>query len=135
MFLDILANISAEVYAIDFGLAKKYRDLQTHKHIPYRASRRDDLESLGYVLLYFLRGKGLKAGTKKQKSDKISEKKMLTFNRGVMQILSRLFRDLFIREDSWWKCGLNAGPSAEKPGRTSGIISEQKKWIFSKNIL
>lgn len=25
-----------QVYAIDFGLAKKYRDLQTHKHIPYR---------------------------------------------------------------------------------------------------
>ncbi|XP_039043611.1 casein kinase 1-like protein 9 [Hibiscus syriacus] len=24
------------VYIIDFGLAKKYRDLQTHKHIPYR---------------------------------------------------------------------------------------------------
>ena len=25
-----------QVYVIDFGLAKKYRDLQTHKHIPYR---------------------------------------------------------------------------------------------------
>lgn len=25
-----------QVYIIDFGLAKKYRDLQTHKHIPYR---------------------------------------------------------------------------------------------------
>lgn len=184
------------MYIIDFGLAKKYRDLQTHRHIPYRwfmvlscacytsfilfwallfllnsyrysccfhyrenknltgtaryasvnthlgvgkqfiepleicskvvytipkklwlfanllaeQSRRDDLESLGYVLMYFLRGRlciqiffvwlylctclfwsdflglsifslpwqGLKAGTKKQKYDRISEKKVST---------------------------------------------------------
>jgi len=25
-----------QVYIIEYGLAKKYRDLQTHKHIPYR---------------------------------------------------------------------------------------------------
>jgi hypothetical protein len=27
---------SPQVFVIDYGLAKKYRDLQTHKHIPYR---------------------------------------------------------------------------------------------------
>ncbi|ROI81914.1 Casein kinase I isoform delta-B [Anabarilius grahami] len=59
------------VYIIDFGLAKKYQQ-----------SRRDDLESLGYVLMYFNLGslpwQGLKAATKRQKYERISEKKMST---------------------------------------------------------
>ncbi|KAI3968854.1 hypothetical protein MKX01_029004 [Papaver californicum] len=147
-FLMGLGRRANQVYIIDYGLAKKYRDLQTHKHIPYREnknltgtaryasvnthlgveqSRRDDLESLGYVLMYFLIGslpwQGLKAGTKKQKYDKISEKKMLTpievlcksypsefisyfhYCRSLRfddkpdySYLKRLFRDLFIRE-------------------------------------
>ncbi|XP_057423308.1 casein kinase 1-like protein 10 [Lotus japonicus] len=147
-FLMGLGRKANQVYAIDFGLAKKYRDLQTHRHIPYREnknltgtaryasvnthlgieqSRRDDLESLGYVLMYFLRGslpwQGLRAGTKKQKYDKISETKVSTpiellcksypsefvsyfhYCRSLRfedkpdySYLKRLFRDLFIRE-------------------------------------
>lgn len=45
-------------------------------------SRRDDMESLGYIFMYFLRGsppwQGLKAATKRQNYERISEKKMST---------------------------------------------------------
>ena len=65
------------LYLIDFGLSKRYRDLKTGKHVKfinnrrlngtaryasihalegYETSRRDDLEGLCYVLVYFLNG-------------------------------------------------------------------------------
>ncbi|CAH8618296.1 unnamed protein product [Heterobilharzia americana] len=92
-----------KVLLIDFGLAKKFRDHRTRRHISYREdksligtaryaslnshagieqSRRDDMESLGYVLMYFLRGslpwQGLRAGNKPQKYERIYEKKVST---------------------------------------------------------
>ncbi|KAJ5900269.1 serine/threonine protein kinase [Penicillium subrubescens] len=147
-FLMGIGKRGHQVNVIDFGLSKRYRDPRTHSHIPYREnknltgtvryasinshlgveqSRRDDMESLGYVMLYFCRGylpwQGLNAATKKQKYDRIMEKKMstptevlcrgfpkefavyLNYARSLRfddkpdyMYLRKLFRDLFVRE-------------------------------------
>jgi len=61
---------------------KLYQALILCAPISIEQSRRDDLESLGYVLMYFNLGslpwQGLKAATKRQKYERISEKKMST---------------------------------------------------------
>ncbi|VDQ08392.1 unnamed protein product [Trichobilharzia regenti] len=74
-----------KVYMIDFGLAKRYRDVRTGRHIIYREDKNltgTARYSLGYVLMYFNRGclpwQGLRATTKRQKYERISEKKMST---------------------------------------------------------
>ena len=89
------------VYAIDFGLSKKYRDSQTGLHIPYRdgknligtaryasinthfgveQSRRDDIESLGYMMIYLMKGnlpwQGMVNSNPKKKYDKIKKLKI-----------------------------------------------------------
>ncbi|KAJ1432229.1 kinase-like domain-containing protein, partial [Ochromonadaceae sp. CCMP2298] len=78
------------VHVIDFGLGKLYREPRTHQHVQYKEgksltgtaryasinthrgieqSRRDDMESIGYMFVYFLKGslpwQGLEAKTKK----------------------------------------------------------------------
>ena len=35
-YINRCIHFIVQVYIIDYGLAKKYKDLQTHKHIPYR---------------------------------------------------------------------------------------------------
>ena len=94
-------STSKTIYILDFGLAKRFRDEYTHIHIPLKEnrnltgtaryascnahngleqSRRDDMESLAYVILYFFKGKlpwqGLKHKDKNEKYAKIKEMKM-----------------------------------------------------------
>lgn len=137
---------SDRVYIIDFGLSKKYRDERTHAHVPYKKnknltgtaryasvnahcgiqSRRDDIESLGFMMMYFVRGslpwQGLRAKTKKAKYQKIYDCKRATAidelckgqpvefqtylrycralrfeDRPDYNYLRKLFRDLYVR--------------------------------------
>ncbi|KAG5492517.1 hypothetical protein JKF63_01095 [Porcisia hertigi] len=96
------------VYIIDFGLAKSYRNPHTHVHIPYKEgknltgtarycsinthlgveqSRRDDLEGISYLLIYFLRGslpwQGLKVSSKDRKYNMIAQLKMRTLTESL----------------------------------------------------
>lgn len=90
-----------EVFLIDFGLAKQYRSSTSNVHIEYRAnytsltgtaryaslnnhlcveqSRRDDLETIAYMLIYFLQGslpwQGIKIKDRVAKYKLVYEKK------------------------------------------------------------
>lgn len=84
------------IYIFDFGLARQYKSPATRRHIPYKEqrqligslrysslnthrgieqSRRDDLESLGFVLVYLLKGRlpwqGLPARSQAERLEKV----------------------------------------------------------------
>lgn len=147
-FMMGLNKKATSVFLIDFGLSKRFRDPATGLHIQYRdhksftgtaryasinthmgaeQSRRDDLESVGHLLIYLLKGilpwQNLQAANKKEKYEKILQKKAGTpieklcqdlppefasyleycrkmkFNeRPDYAFILRSFKDLFIRQ-------------------------------------
>jgi serine/threonine protein kinase len=143
------------IYVIDLGLATLFRDSKTHRHVPFeggqaltssvrymavgahlgeRQSRRTDLESLGYTLLYFALGRlpwqGIASrANQKERYDKIREAKQalsseqlcrglpiefaifMTYVRALpfaarpdYEYLRRLFRDLFFGSGFEFDC-------------------------------
>ncbi|KAG8728536.1 serine/threonine protein kinase, partial [Ceratobasidium sp. 414] len=68
-FLMGIGKCSNQVNVIDFGLSKKYCDPKTHLHIPYKENKKLH----GYSVLPW---QGIQAATKKQKYDRITDKKM-----------------------------------------------------------
>ncbi|CAF0999536.1 unnamed protein product [Rotaria sordida] len=100
-FLMGIKSMGNTVYIIDFGLSKRYRDPKSFVHIPWKnnksltgtaryasinahkgseQSRRDDLEAISYVFMYFIMGtlpwQGLQATGRKSKFERIAEMKM-----------------------------------------------------------
>ncbi|CAD8069922.1 unnamed protein product [Paramecium sonneborni] len=140
------------IYIIDFGLSKKFKDKKTGEHIPYKEnkgligtaryvslnthlgieqSRRDDMESLGYLWLYCLKGslpwQGLDATNREEKYELIKTikqtisiedlchglpKEFVKYFQHCRQLkfdeepdykrFKMLFRDLFFKLDFIW---------------------------------
>jgi serine/threonine protein kinase len=164
---------SNQIYIIDFGLAKTYRDARTHIHIPLREnygiltgtstyaslnnhcgieqSRCDDLESLAYVLIYFLCGT-LPWSTNKQRDTIINKKRnsffdllsgqpkefsmFLDYTRSLgfedkpnYTYVRNLFHDLRIREgyqrdDVFDWCLLRTGPDDQSHQTPSSNVTD-----------
>lgn len=115
------SNSRQHLYIIDFGLAKKFRSSTTFEHIPMKKgkpivgtarycslnthlgieqSRRDDLESMMYNLIYFLKGRlpwqGLPAKSKDVKYSKIRQLKEEISIHELCEDLPKEMMELFI---------------------------------------
>jgi serine/threonine protein kinase len=91
------------LHLIDLGLARRYWDQRLQRHVPFREgrpltgtarycsinchlgaeqSRRDDVESAGYVFIYLLLGhlpwQGIRVADPEQRTTRIGERKMST---------------------------------------------------------
>lgn len=105
-----MKELASQIFAVDFGLAKYYRDPKTKAHIPYKdgksltgtaryasisthcgieQSRRDDLEGMAYSLVYFLRGnlpwQGITSKTKLGKYNQV----MLNKQKCALEVLCK----------------------------------------------
>eukprot|EP00929_Paragymnodinium_shiwhaense_P109385 TRINITY_DN75794_c0_g1_i1.p1 TRINITY_DN75794_c0_g1~~TRINITY_DN75794_c0_g1_i1.p1 ORF type:complete len:477 (-),score=88.46 TRINITY_DN75794_c0_g1_i1:65-1495(-) len=109
------------VHMIDFGLAKSFRDREARQHIPFRTgrpfvgtmrfasigaqqgcevSRRDDVQAIGYVLVYMLRGwlpwQGVRGETKEARRQQVLILKEEATEKDLAQNCPKEF-ELFLR--------------------------------------
>ncbi len=115
-FLIGLNKNKSRIYLIDFGLSRRY--IVNNEHIEYNKdrsftgsfrysslrnhkgieqSRRDDLESIGYMLIYFLKGalpwQGLDGSTKDKRSNNIFKVK---YNTSLNDLCSNIPREFLL---------------------------------------
>ena len=108
------------IYLIDFGLSRSYlsedghhipfkdkkgmvgtaRYVSINTHLGYEQARRDDLESIGYILIYFVKGslpwQNLPAKNKEEKYEKILDIKRKTTIEELCKDLPKKFIDYFL---------------------------------------
>ncbi|KAG1840422.1 casein kinase I isoform delta [Suillus tomentosus] len=102
-----LGNSRHTAYIIDFGITKTYWNTKTSDHVPFRhgqsfsgvePGRRDDLESLTYMLIYFLPGSlpWLASDDGKLSSSTILERKARTTIAEICHDISVKFANILI---------------------------------------
>lgn len=143
---------NASLYLIDFGLSKKYRSSKTLRQHPlvkkkgltgtarfasinalqgYEQSRRDDLESLGYVLFYFLKGslpwQNIKVKNKDDRYAGILKKKMELSGKDLSAGLPSEFGEIL---DYFKKLDYTEEPNYEKCCKKLLTILEKNNLVF-----
>ncbi len=145
-------EFNAILYIVDFGLAKKYRSSRTLKQLPltkrksltgtaryasinalqgYEQSRRDDLESMGYSLMYLLRGnlpwQNLKVKSKSEKYLKILNKKKEISSKELGKNFPIEFAEIL---DCFKKLGYTEDPDYELYNKKLLTVLDKEKLKF-----
>jgi serine/threonine protein kinase len=145
-------EFNGTLYLIDFGLAKKFRSSRTLKQYPltkrksltgtaryasinalqgYEQSRRDDLESAGYVLMFFLRGnlpwQNIKIKGKKDKYAKICNKKKEVSSKELCKNFPSEFAEIL---DYFKTLGYTEDPDYEMCWKKMVNVIEREKQSF-----
>ena len=151
-FLMGLKDLSQYIYLLNFGLARKYRSISTLEQYPFNSekkltgtaryasinalkgleqSRRDDLESLGYVLIYFLKGKlpwiGLKSKNREERNQKILHKKEEVSPSELCRSCPKEF-EKFIKYSR--KLDFTEDPNYEKYRKLFGNVMKRHQYNF-----